>query len=80
MDLVALVVDRWHPVGSEKAGRRAVLLARWIERKLDTRRYPKTGSGRKDHEERESKDRANKYTMTRSTIPADVGVAIVPCK
>ncbi|GFX72694.1 hypothetical protein TNCV_4062891 [Trichonephila clavipes] len=49
------------------------------------RRYPraenKVWSDQEDHEERGSKDRAActcRPTVTRSTIRADVGVAIVP--
>ncbi|GFS77704.1 transposable element Tcb2 transposase [Trichonephila clavipes] len=48
---------------------------------VDTRRYPRAEnrvwSDQEDHEERVSKERADP-TVTRSTIRADVGVAIVP--
>ncbi|GFS47132.1 hypothetical protein TNCV_2053131 [Trichonephila clavipes] len=51
---------------------------------VDTRRYPRAKnrvwSDQKDHKERGSKDRAASTcgpTVTRSTIRADVGVAIV---
>ncbi|GFV10977.1 HTH_Tnp_Tc3_2 domain-containing protein [Trichonephila clavipes] len=54
---------------------------------VDTRRYPRAEnrvwSDQEDHEERGSKDRAATLvdpTVTRSTIRADVGVAIVPQK
>ncbi|GFY28204.1 HTH_Tnp_Tc3_2 domain-containing protein [Trichonephila clavipes] len=52
---------------------------------MDTRRYPRAEnrvwSDQEDHEERGSKDHATSAcgpTVTRSTIRADVGVAIVP--
>ncbi|GFU69119.1 HTH_Tnp_Tc3_2 domain-containing protein [Trichonephila clavipes] len=50
---------------------------------VDTRRYPRVEnrvwSYQEDHEERESKDQALvSPTVTRSTIQAEVGVAIVP--
>ncbi|GFV89648.1 transposable element Tcb2 transposase [Trichonephila clavipes] len=52
---------------------------------VDTRRYPRAEnrvwSDQEDHEERKSKDRAEALvdpTVTRSTIRADVGIAIVP--
>ncbi|GFW96115.1 transposable element Tcb2 transposase [Trichonephila clavipes] len=54
-------------------------------RAVDTRRYPRAKnrvwSDQDDHEERGSKNRAQALvdpTVTRSTIRADVGVAIVP--
>ncbi|GFV76829.1 uncharacterized protein TNCV_4730491 [Trichonephila clavipes] len=75
----------------KEAGRRAMLLARWIVRseqleivgssgyeKVPTRGKPGLGE---DHEERGSKDRVASTcgpTVSRSTIRADVGVAIVP--
>ncbi|GFX47163.1 transposable element Tc1 transposase [Trichonephila clavipes] len=77
-----------------QASRRAVLLARWIVRSLplkllgtvDTRRYPharKTGSGATRKTTRREDRRIVRQslvdpTVTRSTIRADVGVAIVP--
>ncbi|GFY12503.1 hypothetical protein TNCV_1799251 [Trichonephila clavipes] len=54
---------------------------------VDTRRYPRAENSvwrdQEDYEERGSKDRAASTcdpTVTRSTIRADVGVAIVPQK
>ncbi|GFS83934.1 HTH_Tnp_Tc3_2 domain-containing protein [Trichonephila clavipes] len=79
--------------GKEKVGRRAVLLARWIVRSVSLEIVGSSGHEKvptrenrvwSDQEDHEREDRTivrqalMDSTVTRSTIRADVGVAIVP--
>ncbi|GFW79247.1 transposable element Tcb2 transposase [Trichonephila clavipes] len=91
-----LLPCNYHIFGPQKksiAGRRAVLLDRWIVRSVPLEIVGSSGhekvltrgkrvwSDQEDHEERGSKDRDQELvnpTVTRSTKRGDVGVAIAP--